>query len=115
MLLFVRKLSVTTFIVLYTMLLMWSSVERTYSWAARQSESVSRPVSDDSARIGKPRPVSAPHQPNRRILEHSFVVEPPVFASWIVLTPQFLHQTSELLVHGRDASRLSGRAPPSSL
>jgi len=115
MLLFVRRLSVTTFIALYTMLLMWSSVERTYSWAARQSEAVSKPVSDDSARIGKPRPVATPHQPNRRILEDSFIVEPPVFASWIELTPQFLQQSSELLVHGRDASRLSGRSPPSSL
>jgi len=108
----VKRLAVTALIALYTVMLMWSTLDRTTTWAARQSEAISKPVLDDGIAIGKPRPVSPPRQGHRRIIENPFVVEPPVLASWIVLTPQPLFQTETLRVTGPDARRLSGRAPP---
>jgi hypothetical protein len=111
----VKRVSVTLLVALYTFVLMWSSVDRTISWAAKQSESMSRPGPGDSVTVGKGHSVEKFHQNNRRIIENPFVVEPPVLVSWIVLTPQLLHFSTELPDQGRDATRLSGRAPPLSI
>ena len=111
----VKRLAVTALIALYTLMLMWSTVDRTYSWAAKQSEAMSRPGSDDEISIGRVHPVSTVHQAHRRIIQNPFVVEPPMLASWFVLSPQILHLSTDLLPTSQDARRLSGRAPPRSL
>jgi hypothetical protein len=72
----------------------------------------SRQASNDSATVGRLRTAGTIHQAHRRIVENPFVVEPPVFASWIAFTSASLHRTAELFATGQDAQRLSGRAPP---
>jgi hypothetical protein len=111
----VKRVSVTLLVALYTVVLMWGTVDRTVSWAAKQSQSMSRPCTGDSETVGKGHAVEKFHQNNRRIIEDPFVVEPPVLVSWIVLTPQLLHLSTELLAQGQGATRLSGRAPPLSI
>jgi len=111
----VKRLLITALIALYAVMLMGSSAGRTYTWAAMKSEAFAQFSEDTAISVSKPRTPSAPHQLNRRILENQFVVEPPVVASWIVLTPEALQQTQDLLTTGIDIRTPSGRAPPRSL
>jgi len=111
----VKRLLVTGLIALYTVMLMSSSAGRTYTWAVMQSEAFANYSEDTVISVSKPRTPSAPHQINRRIVESQFVVEPPVVASWIVLTPEALYQRQDLLTTGVDIRQPSGRAPPRSL
>jgi hypothetical protein len=111
----VKRLAVTLLIALYSFVLVWSTLERTASWAAKQSEAMARPGTSDSLTVGKGHPVDKNHQSNRRIIENPFVVEPPALVSSNVLTPQRLHRSTELLPSNRGVRPFSGRAPPLSL
>jgi hypothetical protein len=111
----VKRLAVTLLIALYSFVLVWSTLERTASWAAKQSESMARPGSGDSVTVGKGHAVDKKHESNRRIIENPFVVEPPAVVSSIVLTPQRLHRSTELLPANQGVRQFSGRAPPLSL
>jgi len=94
---------------------MWSSAGRTYTWAVMKSEAFASYSEDTTVSVSKPRTIGTPHKLNRRIVESQFVVEPPVAASWIVLMPEPLHLSQELLTAGIDTSQNSGRSPPRSL
>lgn len=111
----VKRLAVTVLIALYTMVLMWGTVDRTYNWAAQQSDAMAHRTSDDADAVGKPRPVSAPHQAHRRIIENPFVIEPPLLTAWNERAPEFLQQSMDRWIAGPDTHRLQGRAPPTSL
>lgn len=111
----VKRLAVTLLIALYSFVLVWSTLERTASWAAKQSEAMSRTDSGDSITVGKSHTVDKNHQSNRRIIENPFVVEPPALVSSIVLTPQALHRCTELLSSNQGVREFSGRAPPLSI
>ena len=116
MILPVKRLAVITLITLHTLVLMWSTVDRTYTWAAKQSEALSAASSsscvEHSAAVGKQRPANPICKSHRRIIQNPFVVEPPVFASWIALSNEAPHQASNALVARPDSRQLSGRAPP---
>lgn len=111
----VKRLAVTLLIVLYSFVLVWNTLERTASWAAKQSEAMARPGSGDSVTVGKGHLVEKNHQSNRRIVENPFVVEPPALVSSIVLTPQLLHHCTKLFPVNQGVRQFSGRAPPLSL
>jgi hypothetical protein len=111
----VKRLSVTALIALYTVMLMWSSADRTYTWASIQSQALAHSSDDSSISVCTPRTLKGPHQINRRILEDQFAMEPPVVAAWIVLSPEVLQQSQNLLTAGTDVWQASGRAPPRSL
>jgi hypothetical protein len=111
----VKRPAVTLLIALYSFVLVWSTLERTASWAAKQSEAMSRSTSGDSMTVGKGHAVDKNHQSNRRIIENPFVVEPPALVSSIVLTPQLLHRSTELLPANHGVRQFSGRAPPLSI
>lgn len=111
----VKKLAVTLLMVLYSSVLVWNTLERTASWAAKQSEAMARSGSGDSVTVGKGHAVDKNHQSNRRIIENPFVVEPPAVVSSIVSTPQILHRRTERLPANRGVRPFSGRAPPLSL
>ena len=111
----VKRLAVTLLITLYSIVLVWSTVERTSSWAAKQSEAMARPDAGDSVNVGKSHPIDKKHESNRRIVETPFVVEPPALVSSIVLTPQQLYRSTELLPSSQGVRQFSGRAPPLSL
>jgi hypothetical protein len=115
MLFAVKRLAVTLLIALYSFVLVWSTLERTASWAAKQSEAMARPGSADSVTVGKGHAVDKNHQSNRRIIENPFVVEPPAIVSSVVLTPQLLHRSTELLPAFQGGRQFSGRAPPLSI
>jgi hypothetical protein len=110
----VKRLSVTALIALYTLILMWNSVDRTYTWAAIHSAAITDHSDDSRISVNKPKSVTPPHQLNRRILESQFVVEPPVAVAWIVLTTETMHQTQNLLTSGTGVWQTTGRAPPRS-
>jgi hypothetical protein len=111
----VKRLAVTLLIALYSFVLAWSTVERTASWAAKQSEAMARPDAGDSVTVGKGHAADKKHDSNRRIIENPFVVEPPALVASIVLTPQRLHRSTELLPAYQGRQSFSGRAPPLSL
>jgi hypothetical protein len=111
----VKRLAVTLLIALYSIVLVWSTLERTASWAAKQSEAIARPGSGDSVTVGKGHAVDKNHQSNRRIIENPFVVEPPALVSSNVLTPQRLDRSTELLPANQRVRQFSGRAPPLSI
>jgi hypothetical protein len=111
----VKRLAVTLLIALYSFVLVWSTLERTASWAAKQSEAMSRSSSDGSVTVGRGHAVDKNHQSNRRIIENPFVVEPPALVSSLVLSPQLLHHFTELLSASQGVRKLSGRAPPLSI
>jgi hypothetical protein len=116
----VKRFAVIALTTLYTLFLMWSSVDRTYSWAARQAEALSSASAGLSCsgangfpNVGRPRLACQIRQVHRRIVQNPFVVEPPVLASWIVLSSEVLDQATDIPITGPDSLRLSGRAPPS--
>jgi hypothetical protein len=111
----VKRFAVTLLIVLYSFVLAWSTVERTASWAAKQSEAMARPDTGDSVNVGKGHAAEKKHDSNRRIIENPYVVEPPALVSSIDLTPQRLHRSTELLPSNQGVRKFSGRAPPLSL
>jgi len=111
----VKKLAVTLLIVLYSFVLVWNTLERTASWAAKQSEAMARSGSGDSVTVGKGHTVDKNRQSNRRIIENPFVVEPPADVSSIVSTPQLLHRSTELFPANQGVRQFSGRAPQLSL
>ena len=111
----VKRLAVTLLIALYSFVLVWSTLERTASWAAKQSEAMARPGSGDSVTVGKGHAVDKNHQSNRRIIENPFVVEPPAVVSSILSTAQRLHRSTELLLSNQGVRQFSGRAPPLSI
>jgi len=111
----VKRLAVTLLIALYSFVLVWSTLERTASWAAKQSEAMARPGLAASVMVGKSHTGDKGHQSNRRMIENPFVVEPPAVVSSIVLTPQLLHRSTELLPAFQGTRQFSGRAPPLSI
>jgi hypothetical protein len=111
----VKRLAVTLLVALYSFVLVWSTLDRAASWAAKQSEAMSRPGSGDSVTVGRGHTANKNHQSNRRIIENPFVVEPPALVSSIVLTPQLLHRCTELLSASQGVGKLSGRSPPLSI
>jgi len=109
-----KRLAVTTFVALYTLLLLCNTTTRISTWADEQAGVLRAPqTSSHIGAAGKFQPLTPPHS-LRRIVEEHFVVESPQLASSIEVShPSPLPESVCLWNAGQQASQISGRAPPS--
>ena len=107
-----KRVAVTGFAVLYALLVLGISVNRTAAWA---ESNASRNKSDQRTAISieKPSPYS-PHYGKKRIPQNSFVVESPLIASGMILkSSERVVVHVDVRVHRHVAANIPSRAPPS--
>jgi hypothetical protein len=110
-----RKFAVTTFAVLYGILVLSVSAERFNDWVAQEAAGHRRFVSGQLPGFGKAEK-SETYLRYRRIVERAFVVEPPREGAGVSLgsmrhvpTPRFEYQAAW------NGPPLSSRGPPSQI
>jgi hypothetical protein len=107
-----KRVAVTGFAVLYALLVLGISVNRTAAWA---ESNASRNKSDQRTAIGigKPSAISL-HYGRKRFPQNSFVVESPLIASGMILkSSERVVVQADVRVHGRLEANIPSRAPPS--
>jgi hypothetical protein len=112
----VRRLAATSLIAVYTLLLLWNSVDRTSTWAAQQSESIShRATQGRTAEIGKLRLADSPHSKQSKIIEATFAIEPAMQVLGTTVRSLAISTSLAPRILGPQAREFSSRAPPLSL
>jgi hypothetical protein len=109
--LLMKRIAVTGFAVLYAVLVLGISVNRTAAWAESKA-SQNKSDQGTAFSVGKPSPPSSPYG-KKRIPQNSFVVESPLIASGIILiSNERAIAPTEGRLHGPFASNIPARAPP---
>lgn len=106
-----RRLAVSTFAVLYLVMILGITINRTYAWASKSRETCQRGPCHPAA-INKPQETTV-HQPQTRTIDDQFVAELSLASSEIELDSDA--QLYEWLSPGiavRDGRRIPSRSPP---
>jgi hypothetical protein len=108
-----RRTVVTAFAVLYAVMVLGISVNRTAAWAESKA-SQTKSEQGTTASADKPGPYSSTHSGKKRIPQNSFVVESPLIASGIILkSSERVIVSAEGRLYSPYASNIPSRAPPS--
>ena len=108
-----KRVAVTGFAVLYALLVLGISVNRTAAWAELKASQNNKSDQSLSFSVGKSSTYT-PHHGKKRIPQNSFVVESPLIAAGMILkTDETVIAPVEVRVHGHVASNIPSRAPPS--
>jgi len=108
-----KRIAVTGFAILYTLLVLGISLNRTAAWAESKA-SQTKPDRGLAFNVDKPGPYSSTHSGKKRIPQNSFVVESPLIASGIILkSSERVIVSAEGRLYSPYASNIPSRAPPS--
>jgi len=107
-----KRVAITGFAVLYALLVLSISQNRTEAWAESKA-SQSKKGEGVAFSPGKPSSYSPLHG-KKRIPSNTFVVESPLIESGTILeSRESVVAPPEVRVHGLFASKIPSRAPPS--
>jgi hypothetical protein len=108
-----KRVAVTGFAVLYALLVLGISVNRTAAWAESKASQNNKSDQGLALSIGKASAYSSSYG-HKRIPQNSFVVESPLIAAGLILkSSESVISYVDVRVHGHVASNIPSRAPPS--